>query len=58
MVYQLWKPLNFIEENNYMFKWTNDVYLNDKKISGILIEIVENKFIIGITMLIMKFQKI
>lgn len=42
------EALNFIEENNYMFKWTNDVYLNDKKISGILIEIVENKFIIGI----------
>lgn len=40
--------LNNLENNNYKFKWTNDVYVNDKKISGVLIERKNNKFIIGI----------
>lgn len=32
----------------FKFKWTNDVYLNNKKISGVLIEKLEDFFIIGI----------
>ena len=40
--------LKKIEDNDYKFKWTNDIYLNNKKLSGILIEKVENNFIIGI----------
>lgn len=31
-----------------MFKWTNDIYLYDKKLSGILVEKRDNDFIIGI----------
>jgi BirA family biotin operon repressor/biotin-[acetyl-CoA-carboxylase] ligase len=31
-----------------MFKWTNDIYVNDKKISGILVEKINDNFIIGI----------
>ncbi|WP_462427942.1 biotin--[acetyl-CoA-carboxylase] ligase [Fusobacterium varium] len=37
-----------IEELDLKFKWTNDVYLDDKKLSGILVEKVNNFFIIGI----------
>ena len=33
---------------DYKFKWTNDIYLENKKLSGILVEKVENFFIIGI----------
>ncbi|WP_319371345.1 biotin--[acetyl-CoA-carboxylase] ligase [uncultured Ilyobacter sp.] len=33
---------------NYKFKWTNDIYVNDKKISGILVEKINENFIIGI----------
>ncbi len=32
----------------YMFKWTNDIYVNDKKMSGILVEKINNNFIIGV----------
>lgn len=32
----------------YMFKWTNDIYVEDKKISGILVEKINENFIIGI----------
>ena len=42
------KGLKNIENLNYMFKWTNDVYLNSKKLSGILVEKVGSSFIIGI----------
>lgn len=42
------KALEKIEENKYQFKWTNDIYLNNKKLCGILVEKVENDFIIGI----------
>jgi len=31
-----------------MFKWTNDIYIFDKKISGILVEKSKDYFIIGI----------
>lgn len=40
--------LKKIEENDYKFKWTNDIYLNSKKLSGILVEKVGDDFIIGI----------
>ena len=33
---------------DYKLKWTNDIYLNDKKLSGILVEEFENKIFIGI----------
>ncbi|MDQ9831442.1 hypothetical protein RFX70_21925, partial [Acinetobacter baumannii] len=35
-------------ELNFMFKWTNDIYIFDKKISGILVEKTGDYFIIGI----------
>ncbi|WP_294661769.1 biotin--[acetyl-CoA-carboxylase] ligase [uncultured Fusobacterium sp.] len=37
-----------IEEMDLKFKWTNDIYLDDKKLSGILVEKVNDFFIIGI----------
>lgn len=37
-----------IEELDLKFKWTNDIYLDDKKLSGILVEKVNNFFIMGI----------
>ncbi|MBS9775922.1 MAG: biotin--[acetyl-CoA-carboxylase] ligase [Fusobacterium sp.] len=40
--------LNKIEKNDYQYKWTNDVFLKGKKICGILVEKVENNFIVGI----------
>ena len=36
-----------IEELDLKFKWTNDIYLDDKKLSGILVEKVDDFFIIG-----------
>ncbi|MGL4308771.1 MAG: biotin--[acetyl-CoA-carboxylase] ligase [Cetobacterium sp.] len=46
--YSVLKGLKKIENLDYKFKWTNDVYVQDKKISGILVEKMENKFVIGI----------
>lgn len=47
--YSLLKTFEDIEsELNFMFKWTNDIYIFDKKISGILVEKSEDYFIIGI----------
>lgn len=47
--YSLLKTFQKLEpEINFMFKWTNDIYVFDKKISGILVEKVEDYFIIGI----------
>ncbi len=40
--------LKKIENLDYKFKWTNDIYLYDKKICGILVEKVRDFFIIGI----------
>ncbi len=40
--------LNKIEKNNYKYKWTNDIFLNEKKLSGILVEKIENNFVVGI----------
>lgn len=33
---------------DYRFKWTNDIYIKDKKLSGILIEKIRDYYIIGI----------
>lgn len=44
----LLKTLLELEDLPFMFKWTNDIYLYDKKLSGILVEKVEDEFIIGI----------
>lgn len=46
--YSLLKSLKEIENLDYKFKWTNDLYLRDKKLSGILIEKVNDFYIIGI----------
>lgn len=40
--------LKKIENLDYKFKWTNDIYLQDKKICGILVEKIRDFFIIGI----------
>lgn len=48
MGYSLLKTLKEIELLNYKFKWTNDIYIDDRKLSGILIERVGDLFIIGI----------
>lgn len=42
------RALKKIENLDYKFKWTNDIYVNDKKISGILVEKINENFIIGI----------
>lgn len=47
--YSLLKTFESLEkEIKFQFKWTNDVYANDKKISGILVEKKNEDFIIGI----------
>lgn len=46
--YSLLNSMKKIENLDYRFKWTNDIYLDDKKISGILVERVRDEFIIGI----------
>lgn len=40
--------LKKIEDLDYKFKWTNDIYLEDKKLSGVLVEKIDDFFIIGI----------
>ena len=40
--------LKKLDDLDFKFKWTNDIYLNEKKLSGILIEKVGDWFIIGI----------
>lgn len=40
--------LKKIEYLDYKFKWTNDIYLDDKKLCGILVEKTKDFFIIGI----------
>lgn len=47
--YSLLKTFEELEkEIKFQFKWTNDIYANDKKISGILVEKKNEDFIIGI----------
>lgn len=40
--------LKKIENLDYKFKWTNDIYLQDKKLCGILVEKIKDFFVIGI----------
>ena len=40
--------LKKIKDGTYSFKWTNDVFLNSKKLCGILIERVKDDFVVGI----------
>ena len=40
--------LKKIENLEYKFKWTNDVYLENKKLCGILLEKTEDVYIVGI----------
>ena len=40
--------LKRIENLDFKFKWTNDIYLEDKKICGILDEKIQDLFVIGI----------
>ena len=42
------KGLRGIENLDYKFKWTNDVYLENKKLCGILIEKIDDVYIVGI----------
>ena len=42
------RALEKIENLDYRFKWTNDIYLRDRKLCGILVEKVGSWFVIGI----------
>ena len=42
------RGLRGIENLEYKFKWTNDVYLENKKLCGILMEKTDNVYIVGI----------
>jgi len=42
------RGLGGIENLEYKFKWTNDVYLENKKLCGILMEKTDNVYIVGI----------
>ena len=42
------RGLRGIENLDYKFKWTNDVYLENKKLCGILIEKIDDVYIVGI----------
>lgn len=47
--YSVYEALKSLEkEFDFKFKWTNDLYLNNRKISGILVEKIDNFFIVGI----------
>lgn len=46
--YAMYKVLKDEFNLDFKFKWTNDIYLYDKKVSGILVEKVEKFYIIGI----------
>lgn len=42
------RGLKKIEAFDYKFKWTNDIYLDGKKLCGILVEKISGWFVIGI----------
>lgn len=44
----LLEALKEVEDLPFKFKWTNDLYLYDKKLSGILIEKKDKDFIVGV----------
>lgn len=46
--YAVMRALEEKTGRGFMFKWTNDVYLFEKKISGVLIERKDDFFIVGI----------
>ena len=46
--YSLLRTFESLEDKEFLFKWTNDIYVDDKKVSGILVEKKEDNFIIGI----------
>lgn len=46
--YSLLRTFEKMECLDFKFKWTNDIYVNDKKLSGILVEKKANFYIIGI----------
>ncbi|MFA6708127.1 MAG: biotin--[acetyl-CoA-carboxylase] ligase [Fusobacterium sp.] len=46
--YSLLKTFEKLEGLDFKFKWTNDIYVLDKKLSGILVEKREDFYIIGI----------
>lgn len=46
--YSLLKTFENLEKLDFKFKWTNDIYVLDKKLSGILVEKREEFYIIGI----------
>lgn len=42
------RGLKGIENLEYKFKWTNDIYLENKKLCGILMEKIDDVYIVGI----------
>lgn len=46
--YSVYEVLKELDKLDFKFKWTNDIYIKDKKISGVLIESFKEFFIIGI----------
>ena len=44
----VYEGLKNIIDLDYKLKWTNDIYLEDKKLSGVLVEEFDNKIFIGI----------
>lgn len=46
--YSVLRAIEDITNIDLFFKWTNDVYLNNKKLLGILCENVDNKLFVGI----------
>ena len=47
--------LKKVENLDYKFKWTNDVYLENKKLCGILMEKADDIYIVGIGLNVNKF---
>ena len=46
--YSIYKTLNNYILKNIFIKWPNDIFIEDRKISGTLIEIVKNILVIGV----------
>lgn len=39
---------SFFAKHDFRLKWVNDIYLNDKKVAGILVEKVKNGLVVGL----------